>query len=105
VVDTNNLSSSTKTGGWVTHSVNLSAYAGQSVTRQIRAETDSSNKSNLFVDDVTFQATPLAVGGTDGIAPNLEVSTTQGKLGILPQTENPQGVKEERLLNPMTQPR
>jgi C1A family cysteine protease/predicted secreted protein len=56
VVDVYNLCSSTNTGGWVKHVVNLSAYAGQSVSLQIRAETDPSLNSNLFVDDVSFQA-------------------------------------------------
>lgn len=56
VVDVYNLCSSTNTGGWVKHAVNLSAYAGQSVSLQIRAETDFSLNSNLFVDDVSFQA-------------------------------------------------
>ena len=50
----------TNTGGWVTHSVNLSAYAGQTVALQIRVETDSSLNSNLFVDDVAMMASPLA---------------------------------------------
>ena len=58
IVDTYALCQSNGTGGWVKHSVNLSAYAGQSVTLQIRAETDSSINSNLFVDDGTLQANP-----------------------------------------------
>ena len=55
-VDEYDLCSSTNTGGWAKHVVNLSAYAGQSVSLQIRAETDSSLNSNLFIDDVSFQA-------------------------------------------------
>lgn len=58
VVDVYDLCDARSTGGWVRHSVNLSAYAGQSVTIQIRAETDGSLNSNLFVDDVSFQASP-----------------------------------------------
>jgi hypothetical protein len=57
VVDVYDLCQSANTGWWVKHVVNLSAYAGQSVFVQIRAETDSSYYSNLFVDDVAFQAT------------------------------------------------
>lgn len=57
VVSVYNLCSSQNTGGWVKHVVNLSAYANQSVTLQIRTEMDSSLNSNLFVDDVAFQAT------------------------------------------------
>lgn len=51
-----NLCSSANTGGWVKHVVNLGAYSGQTVTLRIRATTDSSLNSNLFVDDVAFQA-------------------------------------------------
>ena len=60
-VDAYDLCSSENTGGWVQHTVDLSAYEGQSVSLQIRAETDSSANSNLFVDDVTFQSSPLLV--------------------------------------------
>ena len=52
------LCSSTATGGWVKKVVNLSAYAGQTVTVRIQVSNDSSLNSNLFLDDVTFQATP-----------------------------------------------
>lgn len=58
-VDEYGLCSSTNTGGWTSHSVNLSAYVGQIVTMQIRAETDSSINSNLFIDDVSFSSVPL----------------------------------------------
>ncbi|MGC9025863.1 MAG: hypothetical protein ACP5NB_13715, partial [Chloroflexia bacterium] len=61
-VDQYSLCSANNTGGWVAHVVNLSAYANQCVTVQIRVETDSSLNSNLFIDDVAFQSTPL--GGT-----------------------------------------
>jgi hypothetical protein len=50
-----NLCMTTNTLGWVKHTVDLSAYAGQSVLLQIQAETDTSTVSDLFVDDVTFQ--------------------------------------------------
>jgi bacillopeptidase F (M6 metalloprotease family) len=55
-VDHYDLCFSTDTGGWVKHTVDLSAYAGQSVTLRIQAATDSSSPSNLFVDDVSFQS-------------------------------------------------
>jgi hypothetical protein len=42
------------TGGWVKHVVDLSDHAGESVLLEIRAETNSSDNSNLFVDDVSF---------------------------------------------------
>ena len=62
VVDRFDLCTSANTGGWVKRVVNLSGYAGQSVRLQIRAETDYSNNSNLFIDDVSFQATSAASG-------------------------------------------
>jgi hypothetical protein len=43
--------------GWVKRVVNLSAYAGQSVSLQIYAETNASINSNLFIDHVAFQST------------------------------------------------
>jgi len=54
-VDEYDLCRDTSTGGWVMYTVDLSAYAGQSVSLQIEAETDSSYASSLFVDDVSFQ--------------------------------------------------
>lgn len=50
--DTNN------TNGWAHTSLDLSSYAGQTVTLTFGAETDSSILSNFFVDDVSFQSTP-----------------------------------------------
>ena len=61
VVDVYDLCDTASTGGWVHHVVNLSAYAGQTVTFQIRVETDSSLNSNLFIDDVSFQSTPTSL--------------------------------------------
>lgn len=54
VVDVFTLCTDTNTGGWVSRSVNLAGYAGQSIQIQIRSETDSSLNSNLFVDDVSL---------------------------------------------------
>ena len=58
-VDQYDLCSANDTNGWAMHVVNLSAYANQCVTVQIRVTTDSSLNSNLFIDDVAFQSTPL----------------------------------------------
>jgi len=46
------------TNGWVKHVVNLTAYAGQTVTIQFKAMLDDSLNSNLFIDSVAFQANP-----------------------------------------------
>jgi hypothetical protein len=68
--DSYDLCITANTGGWVRHTVNLSAYAGQTVTLQIRAETDGSLNSNLFVDDVSFAATASSVEPLVPLAPN-----------------------------------
>ena len=81
-IDYYDLCTSTTTGGWVKHSLDLSAYAGQSVTLQIGVETDLSDNSNLFVDDVSFQGSASPSGSLDGAAPNLDASTTQDRSGI-----------------------
>ncbi|MBK8128849.1 MAG: hypothetical protein IPK53_07865 [bacterium] len=60
-IDVYDLCSSSSTGGWVHHVVNLSAYVGQTISLQIRSETDASLNSNLFVDDVSFQATATSL--------------------------------------------
>ncbi len=53
-VETINLCANNNTGGWVRRTVNLSAYAGQTVSLQIRVQTDGSLNSNYFVDDVAL---------------------------------------------------
>lgn len=58
VVRTTSLSASTATNAWIKRTVNLSAYAGQTVTLQFYIQTDSSLYSNWFVDAIGFQATP-----------------------------------------------
>lgn len=60
VVESYTLCRSRNTNGWVRRTVNLSQYAGQNVQLQIRAETDSSLNSNLFIDDVSFQSWGVA---------------------------------------------
>jgi hypothetical protein len=65
-VATYDLCSDTETGGWQKQVVNLNSYKGQTVVLQIRAETDSSITSNLFIDDLTFAATAAA---TDAVVP------------------------------------
>jgi hypothetical protein len=100
VVDTYNLCSSTNTAGWVKHSVNLSAYVGQSVMLQIRAETDSSLNSNLFVDDVSLSASAAAPGQILPVVPNPDDSSTKGKLGIVGLAGLPQGLPARRHFSP-----
>jgi hypothetical protein len=64
LVDELDLCDTNNTGGWVHRVVDLSAYAGTTVSLQIAASADSSYNSNWFIDDVAFQASPspLAAG-------------------------------------------
>jgi bacillolysin len=86
VVDVYNLCSSQSTNGWVRHAVNLSAYAGQIITFQVRAETDSSENSNLFVDDVALSASAAAPAGETG--PAYTPAFTQPKAGATAHPSN-----------------
>ncbi len=56
VVDAYTLCGATTTEGWTRHVIDLRAYAGQSVAVQIRAETNATLNSNVFIDDVSFQS-------------------------------------------------
>jgi hypothetical protein len=86
VVDVYTLCSNSNTGGWVKHTVNLGAHAGQSISIQIRAETNSSLNSNLFVDDVAFQS---SASGPEGESPPTYDPTTG--LSKRDMGESPQG--------------
>jgi photosystem II stability/assembly factor-like uncharacterized protein len=70
------------TNGWVWKSVNLSAYAGQTVEIAIAVSTDSSLNSNLFVDDVTLGSTRLADFSTQEELRVLDPALS--KRGLLP---------------------
>ena len=61
-VDKYDLCAGASTTEWIPHSINLSAYAGQSVTLRISVKTDDNNNSNLFIDDVSLQAVALMPG-------------------------------------------
>lgn len=54
LVDTYDLSSDTVTNGWERRSLSLSAYAGQTVTLEIRAECNTTDLSILLLDDFSF---------------------------------------------------
>ncbi len=57
-VDTYGLCTENDTGGWTQHTLDLSAYVGQTVSLKFFALLDSSVTSHLFIDDVGFQAGP-----------------------------------------------
>jgi len=90
IVDVYNLCESENTEGWVKHVVNLSTYAGQSVSLQIRAETDSSLNSNLFIDDVSFQSSMSSVQSRPTLV-------NVGNINIMPKSSEitPRGVDED----------
>jgi hypothetical protein len=75
-VDIYDLCTSTNTGGWVKHVVDLSVYSGQAISLRIRVTTDSSFLSSLLVDDVAFQSTPSlgAPAGATILSPDVEFS-------------------------------
>lgn len=50
------LCSANNTTSWVQRGVNLSAFAGQTVTVDFRVMTDESLNSNFFLDDVSLQS-------------------------------------------------
>ncbi len=85
VVETYDLCTTTSTGGWVPHVVDLSAYAGQSVSMQIRSETDSTVNSNLFIDDVSLQPTAASATSVDAPDNDPTVSMTKAESGSLSQ--------------------
>jgi hypothetical protein len=68
VVDVFDLCYDENTWGWVRRSVDLTDYAGQTITFDIRAETDEAYNSNLFVDDVSFAAGRLGAAFRPGEA-------------------------------------
>jgi bacillopeptidase F (M6 metalloprotease family) len=81
VVNNYGLCKTTNTSGWVKHVVNLSSYAGQSVTLQIRTTTNGTLNSNLFVDDVCFQSdgtsSMTSTSDSPGVAPQAAWVTKQ----------------------------
>jgi thermitase len=74
-IETYDLCGSKKTAGWVVHTVNLGAFAGQSIALQIRVQTDDSRLSNLYVDDVSFKASSTA---GEVVSLHLEEPSTSG---------------------------
>ena len=84
VVNVYDLCSDTSTGGWQKHIINLNAYKGQTVTLQIRAETDGSLNSNLFVDDLSFSASASLAGGEAPVGNDNSAATHQKTETLFP---------------------
>lgn len=55
IIDEYDLCIDVNTSGWVQYQVDISSYAGQTVTIRIRADNDQSLYSSLFVDDVAIK--------------------------------------------------
>ena len=56
VVKSFELCQSKNTGGWTLSSIDLSTYAGQTVTLRFRTTLNAAGNSNFFLDDVAFVA-------------------------------------------------
>jgi hypothetical protein len=91
VVEGYELCNAKNTNGWLRRAVNLSAYAGQTVWVEIRAETDDSLNSNLFVDDVSLEPNLMAASAEPPPASENESSLLQPK---------PNHLESSRLLVP-----
>ena len=59
VVSEIDLCAANNSTGWVPFSVDLSTYAGQTVTLRLQADTDSLQNSSLFLDDVSLGSAAL----------------------------------------------
>jgi len=95
VVDVYDLCAAEDTGGWVKHVVNLSAYKGQSVSLQLRAETDWSDSSSLFIDDVSFQSSASAGPNPSYPGDRDAVISKQGKPAPMASVGGPAGQRGE----------
>lgn len=62
-VFTEMLCDSTETNGWVHRTLDLAVYAGTAQTIEFYIETDSSDFSNVFLDDISFE-TSTALSGS-----------------------------------------
>lgn len=58
LVDGYQLCTATGTGGWVQRSVDLTAYAGQTVQLRFASQTTAENYGNLFIDAVSVHGAP-----------------------------------------------
>ncbi len=61
IVYTENLCSSTSTHAWVAGVLNLSSYLGTRKTITFEVTTDSSNNSNMFLDDISMSNSASAM--------------------------------------------
>lgn len=63
------LCSSTNTNGWVAGTLDLNAYAGQTIALKFEVTTDSSVNSNFFLDDVSITSSASAGAPLEALPP------------------------------------
>jgi len=76
IVDQYDLCTAADTGTWALYELDISAYAGQTVTLRIQVDTDADLNSNLFVDDVSFDILPIFADGFESGDTSAWSSTT-----------------------------
>jgi hypothetical protein len=86
-----NLCSSNNTGGYVLGSVSLNAYAGQTISLNFRATTDSIYTSSFYIDNVGF-APSFVEGVAEGTAPTVAPDVVESR----PANPGPEAYFEER---------
>ncbi len=92
-VKTFNLCTSTQTSSWVKTTVDLSNYAGQTVTLVFRATADSTQISSFFVDDANLVSGSTCVAAAD--APQVEAAALDAGQDIPPSmAPKPQGAED-----------
>lgn len=86
-----NLCKSSNTNGWVKSTINLSAYAGRTITLIFRATTDATAISSFYVDDVTL------VSGSTCLA-----SAEAGEEMLVPVEDNGEDMPSSTVPKPQT---
>lgn len=82
-VDVFDLCEQTSTNGWQLRTVDLHAYAGLTVEIELRAETDDSLNSNLFIDDVSLGAVSTLSGTQERAYTAIETAARSKEHGDL----------------------
>lgn len=96
IVDAFELCDDASTTGWVKRSIDVRQFAGQTRTLYILASTDSILNSNLFIDDVSFQASP-GTGSTEpsGSASEEAAAPNENRAPSTSAIELPEGLIEQ----------
>ncbi len=99
-VKTYSLCSANQTSGWVNTKLDLSSYAGRTITVSFRATTDSSLESSLYVDDTKLVSGNTCVVTSEEADGAIENPAQDGGEDIAPnqqpKPDMPAGVSEPR---------